>query len=66
MHLWDVSVEDEIVEKAKNTISSIISENLAIVETSVHVYDDYLWILTEKDRVKEFIDNEKNQDKDIF
>jgi len=66
MHLWDVSVEDEIVEKAKNTISSIISENLAIVETSIHVYDDYLWILTEKDRVKEFIDNEKNQDKDIF
>ena len=66
MHLWDVSVEDEIVEKAKNTISSIISENLAIVETSVHVYDDFLWILTEKDRVKEFIDNEKNQDKDIF
>lgn len=51
MHLWDVGIEDEIVGKAKAIISETIAENLEIVATAVHVYDDYLWILTEKERV---------------
>ena len=66
MHLWDVGVEDEIVGKAKGIISETINENLEIVAKAVHVYDDYLWILTEKERVDEFINQEKNYDKELF
>lgn len=66
MHLWDVSVEDEIVGKAKSQISETLSENLDVVATAVHVYDDYLWILRAKDEVDDFIKQEKNYDKDLF
>jgi len=66
MHLWDVSVEDEIVGKAKSQISETLSENLEIVSTAVRVYDEYLWILRAKEDVLDFINQEKNYNKDLF
>lgn len=66
MHLWDVGVEDEIVGKAKSQISETLSENLDVVATAVRVYDDYLWILRAKEEVLDFINQEKNYDKELF
>ena len=66
MHLWDVQVDDELVTKAKTKISETLSENLKIVQKAVNVYDEYLWILKEKARVEDFINNPDNYDKVEF
>jgi hypothetical protein len=66
MHLWDVQVDDELVTKAKAKISETLSENLEIVSKAVNVYDSYLWILNERARVTDFINNEDNYDKNEF
>jgi hypothetical protein len=31
-HLWDVQLDDEVVMKAKQEISSILNDNLKVVE----------------------------------
>jgi len=69
MHLWDIQVDDELVSKAKSKISQTLDENLKIVQKAVNVYDEYLWILQEKQRVTEFISNsdkENSYDKNEF
>jgi hypothetical protein len=66
MHLWDVQVDDELVTKAKAKITETLSENLEIVSKAVNVYDSYLWILGERQRVTDFINNEENYDKNEF
>ena len=43
-----------------------LEENLKVVGKAVNVYDEYLWILKEKERIKEYIDDEKNYDKVEF
>jgi hypothetical protein len=58
MHLWTVPDDDEVAEDAKRTVSVIIEENRKVVYECLKVYDDYMWILTEKDRVKEFLKKE--------
>jgi len=58
MHLWDVPANDELVEKAKATISQTLSENLEIVKLALNVYDDYLFILSEKERIEAFLKQE--------
>lgn len=64
MHLWTVPDDDEVAEDAKRTVSVIIEENRKVVEQALHVYDDYMWILTEGDRVKEFVKIEPKVRKD--
>ena len=63
-HLWTVPDDDEVAEDAKRTISAIIEENRTVVEEALHVYDDYMWILSEGDRVKEFLKIEPKVRKD--
>ena len=66
MHLWDIQVDDELVSKAKAKISQTLDENLKVVQKAVNVYDEYLWILQEKQRVTEYISKEENYDKVEF
>jgi hypothetical protein len=58
MHLWDVQIHDEIVIKAKEKISQTVSENLEVVKLALNVYDEYLFVLREKERVEEFLKKE--------
>jgi hypothetical protein len=58
MHLWDVQLEDELVSKAKTEISATLSENLEVIQLALNVYDDYLFILKEKERVEAFLAQE--------
>jgi dynein heavy chain len=53
--LWDVQPDDEIVVKAKALIAETVKENLEMVKLAVKVYDDYLFILQEKERVDAFL-----------
>lgn len=55
MHLWDVKIDDELVIKAKDQISQTLKDNLDTVKLAVNIYDDYLFILKEKDRIEEFL-----------
>jgi len=57
-HLWDVQYDDELVINSKAKISETLSENLKIVELALEVYDDYLFILKEKDRIEAFLKKE--------
>jgi hypothetical protein len=56
--LWDVPANDEIVEKAKSTISETIDNNLKVVKQALHIYDDFVFILNEKERIDEFLKKE--------
>ena len=58
MHLWDVGTEDEIVHKAKSQISETLHENLEVVKLATNVYDNYLFLLQEKDRIELFLQKE--------
>ena len=58
MHLWDVKIEDELVIKAKEQISQTLKDNLDTVKLAVNIYDDYLFILKEKERIEAFIKEE--------
>ena len=59
MHLWDVKIDDELVTKAKEKISETLKENLETVKLAVNIYDDYLFILKEKQRVEEYLKQEQ-------
>ena len=39
-------------------ISETLNENLEVVKLALNIYDDYLFILKEKDRIREFINTE--------
>ena len=58
MHLWDVQIDDEIVIKAKEKISQTLQENLEVISLAVNVYDDFLFILRERERIEIFINKE--------
>jgi uncharacterized protein YoxC len=52
------------MEEAKKTVSKIIEENRKVVEQSLHVYDEYKWILHETEKLEEFLakDNPQRED----
>jgi hypothetical protein len=51
MHLWDVQIEDKLVTDAKLLISETLNENLEVIKLALHVYDEYLFILGERERI---------------
>lgn len=51
--------------RAKAKISETLSENLEVVKLALNVYDDYLFILKEKERIEEFLKKEP-YDRDTF
>ena len=55
MHLWEVQIVDDLVKKAKNEISETFEKNLYVVELALHVYDDYLFLLKEKQKVDQWL-----------
>jgi len=55
MHLWPVEKDDEIVQIATSKISETIKENLDVVKLALEVYNEYLFILKEEDRIDELI-----------
>jgi Ni,Fe-hydrogenase maturation factor len=64
MHLWDVQIDDKLVTDAKFEISETLKENIDVIELALEVYNDYLFILKEKERIEEFLKKEpfdKNQ-----
>lgn len=46
-------IEDQLVQNAKRQISETINDNLKVVKLALNVYNDYLFILTEQERVEE-------------
>jgi hypothetical protein len=64
MHLWDVQIDDKLVTDAKYEISETLRENIDVIDLALEVYNDYLFILKEKERIEEFLKKEpfdKNQ-----
>jgi len=57
-HLWDVQIEDEIVIKAKEKISETLKDNLEVVSLAVNVYDEFMFILKERERIEAFLQKE--------
>ena len=52
LHLWHVPENDELVRNANIEIADILAENMEVVEKALHVYDDYLFILKERQKVE--------------
>ena len=55
-HLWEIRQDDEIVVNAKTEISQILLENLQVAGKAVSVYAEYLFILTEPQKVQDFME----------
>jgi hypothetical protein len=60
-----VPAHDEIVDKAKSKISETVAENLEVVRLALDIYDEFLFILNEKERIEEFLKKEP-YDRDEF
>jgi len=58
MHLWDVQRDDELVFKSKSKIKETLDDNLKVVGLACNVYDEYLFILKEKERIEAFLSKE--------
>lgn len=55
-HLWDIQPDDEIVQAAMKEIKEILMENLSATMKVINVYDEYTYLINEKDQVIEFLD----------
>ncbi len=66
LHLWHVPEEDELVRNAKSEILEILEKNMSVVEKALHVYDDYLFILKEKQRVDQFLSDSSQFSREEF
>jgi len=66
LHLWHVLDDDDLVRNAKNEIQEILEQNMGIVEKALHVYDDYLFILKERQRVDAFLADSKGYSREDF
>ena len=51
MHLWEVPTEDEIVKNAERKIEDILTGNLNAVEKSLDIFSEFLFILSEDQRL---------------
>ena len=60
-HLWEIRQDDEIVVNAKQEISTILLENLQIAAKAVNLYDEFLFLLQESDKVKQFCENKERK-----
>ena len=66
LHLWHVPEDDELVRNAKIEIMEILQKNMAAVEKALHVYDDYLFILKERQRVELFLSDSSKFKREDF
>lgn len=60
MHLWHVPPEDDIVKNALREIEEILEGNNNAAQKALSVYDDYLFILREEERVKAFLEEQNH------
>ncbi len=65
MHLWEVLIEDDLVRNAQNEIHEILEKNIDTVEEALKVYDKYLFILKEKARIEQLL-NEGPYKREVF
>ena len=54
------------MRNAKNEIQEILEQNMGIVEKALHVYDYYLFILKERQRVDAFLADSKGYSREDF
>ena len=66
LHLWHLLEDDDLVRNAKNEIQETLEQNMGIVEKALHVYDDYLFILKERQRVDAFLADLKGYRREDF
>ena len=64
-HLWDIQPDDEIVQAAMKDVKEIIMENLYITCKVINVYDEFNFLLTEREKIVEFLDI-KPYDREVF
>lgn len=56
--LWEIKDDDLIISQATKEIETIISENLSAVGKCLHIYDEFLFLLSEEKRITEFLQKE--------
>jgi len=54
-HLWYISADDEIVKNAEATIKTIVDENLQATAKCINIYDEFLFLLKEEERIDTFL-----------
>jgi hypothetical protein len=64
-HLWYISADDEIVKNAEHSIKTIVDENLQATAKCINVYDEFLFLLQEDQRIETFL-NKKPYKKEEF
>ena len=55
-------LEDQVYISAYNKINSILTKNLAVVSQVLKIYNQYSYILNEKDKVAKFIESKPKRE----
>jgi len=64
-HLWYISADDEIIKNAESIIKNIVDENLQATAKCINVYDEFLFLLQEDQRIEAFL-NKRPYKKEEF
>lgn len=64
-HLWYISADDEIIKTAEHIIKNIVDENLQATAKCINVYDEFLFLLQEDQRIETFL-NKRPYKKEEF
>lgn len=64
-HLWYISADDEIIKNAETIIKNIVDENLQATAKCINVYDEFLFLLQEDQRIEAFL-NKRPYKKEEF
>lgn len=62
VHLWPMTLEDELIQDVFKEVDEIINNNLAVISKVTQVFDNYIFLLTEEERVQQFIAKEPTRE----
>lgn len=64
--LWGTSLEEQHVQQAEKVVDKVVNANMANVERCLHLYDEFTHLLSEDERIKEFIKDQSNTSEDYL
>eukprot|EP00930_Biecheleria_cincta_P034372 TRINITY_DN23765_c0_g1_i1.p1 TRINITY_DN23765_c0_g1~~TRINITY_DN23765_c0_g1_i1.p1 ORF type:complete len:4302 (-),score=866.21 TRINITY_DN23765_c0_g1_i1:110-13015(-) len=53
--LWPTALDEQYVQQAERLIEKTVQFNMANAMEAVHLYDDYIFLLSEEEKIREFV-----------
>lgn len=59
--LWFIQLDDEIIQNAEAEVRQIVDENLQATSQCINIYDEFLFLLQEEQRIDTFLAKKQPQ-----